>query len=112
ICNGNDFPVFPGSSLAQCQFLASSIKACQARGKIVTLSLGGATGGSTFASNAQAETFAQQVWNLFFGGSSNTRPFGDAVLDGIDLDIEGGSSNGYAAFVNRFRALSNGASKK
>ena len=26
--------------------------------------------------------FADQVWNLFLGGSSSTRPFGSAVLDG------------------------------
>jgi len=46
------------------------------------------------------------------GGSSSTRPFGDAVLDGIDLDIEGGGSAGFAAFVTRIRSHANGASKK
>ncbi|KAF5383765.1 hypothetical protein D9615_003771 [Tricholomella constricta] len=111
-CNANDQGVFPGTSLAQCQFLAADIKACQARGKIVTLSLGGATGAATFSSDAQAQTFADTVWNLFLGGSSSTRPFGDAVLDGVDLDIEGGSSTGYAAFVTRIRSHANGASKK
>lgn len=59
----------------------------------MTLSLGGATGGAGFQSDSQASTFADNVWNLFMGGSSSTRPFGDAVLDGIDLDIEGGGSN-------------------
>ncbi len=62
--------------------MASDIKTCQAAGKIITLSLGGATGAATFSSDAQAETFAETVWNLFLGGSSSTRPFGDAVLDG------------------------------
>ncbi|KAF8074680.1 glycoside hydrolase [Lyophyllum atratum] len=111
-CNANDQGVFPGTSLPTCQFLAADIKACQARGKIITLSLGGATGAATFSSDAQAQTFADTVWNLFLGGSSSTRPFGDAVLDGIDLDIEGGSSAGYAAFVTRIRSHANGASKK
>ncbi|KAF5383561.1 hypothetical protein D9615_003762 [Tricholomella constricta] len=111
-CNSNDQGVFPGTNLANCQFLAASIKACQAKGKIITISLGGATGGSGFSSDAQAQTFADTVWNLFLGGSSSTRPFGDAVLDGVDLDIEGGSSAGYAAFVTRIRSRANGASKK
>ncbi|KAF8150562.1 glycoside hydrolase family 18 protein [Crassisporium funariophilum] len=110
-CSSNG-GVFPGTSLANCQSLAADIKACQAKGKIITLSLGGATGAATFTSDAQAQTFATTVWNLFLGGSSSTRPFGDAVLDGVDLDIEGGSSAGYAAFVTKIRSLSSGASKK
>jgi len=62
--------------------MAADIKACQAKGKIITISLGGATGAASFTSDAQAQTFATSVWNLFLGGSSSTRPFGDAVLDG------------------------------
>ena len=62
--------------------MAADIKKCQAAGKIVTISLGGATGGATFSSDGQAEQFATTIWNLFLGGSSSTRPFGDAVLDG------------------------------
>ena len=30
---------------------------------------------------------------------------GDAVIDGIDLDIESGSPTGYASLVNRLRQL-------
>ena len=65
-----------------CQFLASQIEACQAKGKIVTLSFGGATGAASFSSASEATTFGDTVWNLFLGGSSSTRPFGKAVLDG------------------------------
>jgi chitinase len=32
---------------------------------------------------------------MFGGGSSTYRPFGDSVIDGVDLDIEGGPSTGY-----------------
>ncbi|KAG6865651.1 hypothetical protein C0991_000570 [Blastosporella zonata] len=111
-CSSSGNP-FPGTSLANCQSMASQIKACQAKGKIITLSLGGATGDSTFTSDAQGEKFADTIWNLFLGGSSSTRPFGTAVLDGIDLDIEGGGSTvGFAAFVNRIRSHAKGASKK
>jgi chitinase len=31
---------FPGTNLANCQFLAAGIQACQAKGKLITISLG------------------------------------------------------------------------
>jgi chitinase len=34
---------------------------------------------------------ADYLWNNFLGGESDSRPLGDAVLDGIDFDIEGGT---------------------
>ncbi|KIK62365.1 glycoside hydrolase family 18 protein [Collybiopsis luxurians FD-317 M1] len=111
ICNDVDDSLFPGSDLPDCQFMASDIQACQAAGKIVTLSMGGATGAATFSSDSQAEAFADLIWDLFLGGTSDTRPFGDAVLDGLDLDIEGGGSTGFAAFVTQIRSHTDGASK-
>ncbi|KAH9847234.1 glycoside hydrolase superfamily [Lenzites betulinus] len=112
ICSPDGNGVFPGTSLAQCQFLASDIEYCQSRGKIVTISLGGATGAASFSSAAQATAFGDTIWNLFLGGTSSMRPFGDAVLDGIDLDIEGGSTAYFDSFVNRIRQLASGASKR
>jgi len=79
------------------------IKTCQANGKKILLSLGGAAGSYGFTSDSQAETFADELWNLFGGGTSSTRPFDDAIIDGFDLDIEGGSSTGYTAFITRMR---------
>ncbi|KAF4622900.1 hypothetical protein D9613_001656 [Agrocybe pediades] len=111
-CNPTDNAVFPGTQLPNCAFLAADIQACQAKGKIITLSLGGATGAVGFQSSDQATAFAQTIWNTFLGGSSSTRPFGSAVLDGIDLDIEGGGSTYYDVFVNKIRSLASGASKK
>ncbi|KAJ7868359.1 chitinase [Mycena olivaceomarginata] len=106
ICNDN------GVS-GSCASLAAGIQACQAKGKLVTLSLGG--GGTTtarFGSDAAAISFADTIWNDFLGGSSGAhRPFGAAVLDGVDLDIESGTNTGYAAFANRIRTLWAGASK-
>lgn len=101
----NDGTLFPGTGLLQCPNIAEDIKICQAKGKIILLSLGGASGAYGFSSDAQAETFAQTVWDMFAGGSSTTRPFGDSVIDGFDLDIEGGSTVGYAAFSNKLRQL-------
>ncbi|KAI0076286.1 class III chitinase [Panus rudis PR-1116 ss-1] len=111
-CNPTDNATFPGTNLPQCTSVGTDIKACQAKGKILTLSLGGAGGSVGFQSDSQGEALADTVWNLFLGGSSSTRPFGDAVLDGVDLDIEGGSSTGYVAFIKRLQSHASGASKK
>ncbi|EEB93590.1 hypothetical protein MPER_07725, partial [Moniliophthora perniciosa FA553] len=111
-CNLSDNSTFPGTNMPRCGNLAGDIKACQAKGKIVTLSLGGATGAVGFSSDDQATGFAKQIWDIFLGGQSDIRPFDDAILDGIDLDIEGGTSVHYAAFVNAIRSYTKGANKK
>ncbi|KAK6777338.1 hypothetical protein RDI58_024055 [Solanum bulbocastanum] len=41
---------------------------------------------------ACAREVATYLWNNFLGGKSSSRPLGDAVLDGTDLDIEGGTN--------------------
>ncbi|KAJ7838479.1 glycoside hydrolase family 18 protein [Mycena olivaceomarginata] len=105
ICNDNGVT-------GNCASLAAGIQACQAKGKLVTLSLGG--GGTTtarFASDSAATSFADIIWNNFLGGSGSHRPFGAAVLDGVDLDIESGTNTGYAAFAARIRTRWAGASK-
>ncbi|GJJ14436.1 hypothetical protein Clacol_008700 [Clathrus columnatus] len=113
ICSSNSDPTFPNSELAECQFLTADIEACQAKGKLVTLSLGGgAASGVTFSSASQAQSFADQIWNLFLGGTSSTRPFGSAVLDGVDLDIEGGGTTYYDSFIAQIQTHAAGASKK
>ncbi|TFK41332.1 glycoside hydrolase superfamily [Crucibulum laeve] len=111
ICSSSS-GTFPGTDLADCSFLQSDIKQCQAKGKLITLSLGGATSKVGFSSDGQASDFADTIWNMFLGGNSGMRPFGNAILDGVDLDIESGSSAHYATFVNRIRSLSKGASKR
>ncbi|KAG6830720.1 hypothetical protein H0H92_014999 [Tricholoma furcatifolium] len=113
LCSSDTDP-FPGTKLANCQStsLADDIKTCQANGKIITLSLGGATGTAGFSSDSQAEQFADTIWNSFLGGTSDTRPFGSAVLDGIDLDIESGNTDSYAAFLNALQSKASAAGKK
>ncbi|ORX70228.1 glycoside hydrolase, partial [Linderina pennispora] len=95
---------FPGSTLLHCPSMAADIKYCQSQGKAVVLSMGGASGAYGFSSDAQATAFADTVWNKFFKGTDSQRPFDDAVLDGIDLDIEGGGATGYKAFIDRMRS--------
>jgi chitinase len=82
ICSPSGTNEFDGTDLADCSFMAPQIESCQKSGKIVTLSLGGADSQPGFSSNTQAVAFADQMWNSFLGGSSPTRPFGSAVLDG------------------------------
>ncbi|KAF9133093.1 Chitinase 1 [Mortierella sp. 14UC] len=94
---------FPGSPLLNCPKIGQDIKACQANGKAIVLSIGGASGAYSLPDAASGRAFADQVWELFLGGSSSTRPFGDAVLDGVDLDLESGQNAGYPAFVDALR---------
>ncbi|XP_057951101.1 acidic endochitinase-like [Malania oleifera] len=74
-----------------CTMFSSQIKACQAKGIKVLLSLGGQLGDYSLSSADDANTVANYLWNSFLGGQSTSRPFGDAVLDGIDFDIETGT---------------------
>ncbi|KAH0839353.1 glycoside hydrolase family 18 protein [Lanmaoa asiatica] len=110
-CSTSSNGAFPGTQLPNCTFLAPDIQTCQNAGKIVTISLGGATGSASFADDSEGQAFAQTIWDLFLGGTSTTRPFGDAMLDGIDMDIEGGTQTGFTAFLTTLRQLMNGGSK-
>jgi chitinase len=94
--------------LYRCDEIARGINECQRLGKKVLLALGGAYVGAAsygFASDDEARAFAQTTWDLFLGGKHAFRPFTTAVLDGIDLDIEGGGAAGYTAYVRRLREL-------
>jgi hypothetical protein len=81
-CSTTTQPALAGTGLPDCAFLAHDIAACQAAGTLVTLSLGGASGGAGFTDDAQAVKFADTIWGMFLGGAGSVRPFGDAVLDG------------------------------
>ena len=77
--------------LYMCPNLGQDIALCQASGRLVLLSLGGAVGNYYLASVAEARNFARVLWHMFLGGGQRAdvpRPFGDVVLDGFDLDIE------------------------
>ncbi|KAK9729099.1 Chitinase 2 [Basidiobolus ranarum] len=95
----------PGTSVLNCPDIGKDIEYCQSKGKKIIMSLGGATGSYGFSNDADAGSFAQTLWDSLLGGSSDKRPFGTAKLDGIDLDIEGGSSNGYSSFIKALREL-------
>ncbi|PRQ37239.1 putative chitinase [Rosa chinensis] len=48
-------------------------------------------GSYSLASSDDACQVATYLWNNFLGGQSSSRPLGDAVLDGVHFDIEGGT---------------------
>jgi chitinase len=83
------------------------IKKCQEAGKIILLSMGGATGAPFFNSEEAGSDYADTLWNMFGAGSKSgvPRPFGDAVVDGFDFDIEAGSSVGLTGMAKRLRVL-------
>ncbi|KAI9110087.1 hypothetical protein K1719_019128 [Acacia pycnantha] len=74
-----------------CKSLSADIKSCQAKGVKVMLSIGGGAGSYSLASSEDARQVAIYLWNNFLGGNSPSRPLGEAVLDGIDFDIEQGT---------------------
>lgn len=74
-----------------CKALSADIKSCQAKGIKVMLSIGGGAGSYSLASPEDARQVATYLWNSFLGGKSSDRPLGEAVLDGIDFDIEQGT---------------------
>ncbi|KAJ4963327.1 hypothetical protein NE237_023266 [Protea cynaroides] len=75
-----------------CTILSSEITYCQRLGIKVMLSLGGGSGNYTLTSTQDAKDVAEYLWNNYLGGDSSSRPLGDAVLDGMDFDIELGST--------------------
>lgn len=79
-----------------CTFVSDAIRKCQKHGVKVLLSIGGGIGNYSLASKADAKRVAKFLWNNFLGGRSSTRPLGNAILDGIDFDIELGSPNHWA----------------
>ncbi|XP_058096014.1 G-type lectin S-receptor-like serine/threonine-protein kinase SD2-5 [Magnolia sinica] len=75
-----------------CTGLTNDIRACQNSGIKVLLSLGGDSSGYSLSSSDDARQVGKYLWNNFLSGQSQSRPLGDAILDGIDFDIEGGST--------------------
>ncbi|CAL9131075.1 unnamed protein product, partial [Musa textilis] len=99
-------------SSGTCTFLSNDIRSCQENYNVkVMLSLGGGIGNYTLTSKDDAKEVATYIWNNFLGGSSFNRPLGNAVLDGVDLDIEGGGTDHYDDLVRYLKAYSTAEKK-
>ncbi|KAF2225408.1 glycoside hydrolase superfamily [Elsinoe ampelina] len=112
----NGCGVFPGTQLIKCPNITKDIKTCQNQyGKTILLSIGGATyGEGGFSNNATAKAWADKLWAMFGPkqtGSSELRPFGNAVIDGFDMDMETTMTNS-VAFAQRLRTLMNKSTAK
>ncbi|KNA06639.1 hypothetical protein SOVF_179170 [Spinacia oleracea] len=95
-----------------CVILSSEIEFCQSRGIKVLLSLGGGIGNYSFSSRDDAKNFAKYLWNHFLGGHSKSRPLGKAALNGIDFDIESGSTLYWDDLARFLHGYSRGNGKK
>ncbi|KAG0502906.1 hypothetical protein HPP92_002978 [Vanilla planifolia] len=94
-----------------CTGLSDDIRSCQSHGVKVLLSIGGAAGSYILTSPDDARQVAVYIWNNYLGGQSSWRPLGDAVLDGVDFDIEGGSPDHYDDLARYLSAYSNQGKK-
>jgi len=101
-------------TVLRCPKIEDAILECQKNGKKVMMSLGGAAGAYGFTDDNQAKLFAYRVYHLLLEGTDlqNIRPFGRAVLNGVDLDIEGGPPTGYTAFIKELRRLESSGTQK
>ncbi|KAL9612291.1 MAG: hypothetical protein Q9167_003115 [Letrouitia subvulpina] len=101
--------------LSDCPLIGPDIKTCQSMGKKILLSLGGAIPtNQSIPSDDAAVSFANFLWGAFGPTEEKyhgPRPFGDAVVDGFDFDIEssvtGGDPSslyrGYAKIIQTLR---------
>ncbi|GAB4858366.1 hypothetical protein Ancab_009838 [Ancistrocladus abbreviatus] len=72
--------------------IGTDITTCQQQGVKVLFSLGGASGSYSLTWESDAQQVAEYLWNNFLSGTSSiSQPLGDAILDGIDFDIESGT---------------------
>lgn len=120
-CGSETYKNINGSSsllLSNCPGVGSNITYCQSKGKKILLSLGGAAPKDQHLdSDVTAADFATFLWEAFGPkdvSKTTPRPFGDAVVDGFDFDIEsvlisgedaGDLDRGYGAMVDTLRTL-------
>ncbi|OJJ08043.1 hypothetical protein ASPVEDRAFT_101126, partial [Aspergillus versicolor CBS 583.65] len=103
----------PSKLYSQCPNLVEDIPACQAAGKKIFLSLGGGYQTYEIDTIDSSTKFADWLWGAFgpktdaWESAGSPRPFGDAVVDGFDFDIEYNVCilifTGYANMIKRLR---------
>lgn len=86
-----------------CAQIGEDITTCQQAGKKILLSIGGDSPQYSLTSN-NATAFADQLWQIFGPNTgSGPRPFGNAVVDGFDLDIESTNGQNWDVFATRMK---------
>ncbi|CAI9089905.1 OLC1v1024557C1 [Oldenlandia corymbosa var. corymbosa] len=94
-----------------CAFLSTQIKACQYLQVKVFLSVGGPDPNYSLDTQEDADFLVSYLWDNFLGGTAESRPLGDVVLDGIDFAIESGSNKYWKYVAEKVHALSTPAKK-
>ncbi|TKY48163.1 Acidic endochitinase [Spatholobus suberectus] len=91
-----------------CIGIKRDIRNCQRRGIKVMLSIGGGVTSTNFSltSLEDAKNMSDYLWGNFLGGSSSSRPLGDAVLDGIDFDIVSGNTSFMGDLARHLKSMS------
>ncbi|KAG2565067.1 hypothetical protein PVAP13_7NG002800 [Panicum virgatum] len=86
--------------------VGAEIKHCQSKGIPVFLSICGAGNGYSLPSSPAAAAVAEHLWNAHLSGGKSgvSRPFGDAVVDGIDFYVDQGASDHYDELARRLDA--------
>ncbi|KAM7472251.1 hypothetical protein LguiA_010434 [Lonicera macranthoides] len=87
-------------SVSGCTGLSSDIKFCQHKESSYYLS-----------STDDANQVVTYLWNNFLGGNSSSRPFGDAILDGIDFYIVAGTGQYWDDLARYLSGYSNQGKK-
>ncbi|KAJ3022108.1 UNVERIFIED_CONTAM: Chitinase 1 [Siphonaria sp. JEL0065] len=82
--NGNNIAADPTMFLS----IGDDIKHCQSLGVKVVLSIGGDKASPYDFIKGAGVQVGNMIYNTFLGGNATHRPFGNAVFDGIELDIE------------------------
>lgn len=94
---------------AECPFIARDIKICQSLGIKVLLSMGGdrSFGNFNLETDEGGRKAAKLVYDMFnrHGDKNVIKPFGDAQVDGFDLDVENHIQDGQIAFYAELRRL-------
>ncbi|KAF0924797.1 hypothetical protein E2562_014903 [Oryza meyeriana var. granulata] len=83
--------------------VGADIKYCQSKGKLVLLAIGGQGGEYSLPSSQAAADLHDYLWNAYLGGGRRGvyRPFGDAVINGIDFFIDQGATEHYDELARR-----------
>jgi chitinase len=108
-CDGSYYVTNDGvvtKLLSGCHQIMEDIPICQAAGKKVLLSIGGAyPPDQSILSEDSAVAFATFLWGAFgpvVEGWEGPRPFGNVVVDGFDFDIE--HNGGFGMFLDSLKA--------
>eukprot|EP00884_Botryococcus_braunii_P012443 jgi/Botrbrau1/2119/Bobra.0093s0026.1 len=90
--------------------LGLALRECQLQGRLILLGVS-QDDSTPFESQEQAIDTADGIWNLYLAGTASNRPFGQLVLDGVDVQSMGPTPH-YPAFVQRLWGHMDKASKK